>query len=54
MGKSKRGKALKAEGHTRGTCPKCSKKRVKLAWQEGKGAEAIKICKACYARLNRH
>ena len=51
MAKTRRGKALKAEGNWRGTCPKCHRTRVKLAWQVGKGKEAMKICKRCNAGL---
>ena len=53
MAKSKRGKAIKAEGNWRGTCPVCQRTRVKLAWAEGPGRDARKICKACYARAHR-
>lgn len=52
MAKSKRGKMLKAEGNWRGTCPICGKKRVKLAWANGSGREAQKICKVCYVQTN--
>ncbi len=53
MGKSKRGKAISGMVNWRGTCPLCKRQRVKLVWQEGAGKEALKICKACYGRINK-
>ena len=47
MGKTKRGKNIKSLTY-RGTCPACSRTRVKLMW-EGKAQDdsAIKVCKVC-------
>ena len=51
MAKNKRGKNLKRDGYTRGTCPKCHKARVKLAWEVKDGDKKIRICKICNARI---
>lgn len=46
MAKNKRGPCVKKEKNWRGTCPLCSRTRVKLLWNKDK----IKVCKHCAAK----
>jgi len=51
MAKPNRGKELKrnSPGAWRGTCPKCSRKRVRKIWSAvlAEGGEPISVCKHC-------
>ena len=50
MPKPNRGKELKRNrpGTWRGTCPKCSRKRVRKIWNAVvEGGEPISVCKHC-------
>jgi len=49
MGKTKRGRNIKADGW-RGTCPLCARTGVKLLWEKAAdGGAKLKVCKKCGA-----
>lgn len=48
MPKPNRGKELKrTTPGWRGTCPLCSRKRVRKIWHVVNGEETIRVCKHC-------
>ena len=48
MAKNNRGKGLWAMlNRSRGVCPMCGRKAVKLMWEAKKGEDTIKVCKLC-------
>ena len=47
MAKTKRGKNIKDIAGWRGTCPVCSRARVKLLWVAQKDGADVKACKVC-------
>ena len=50
MGKTKRGKNIKSATY-RGTCPLCTRTRVKLMWEGKDQADnSVKVCKCCAAK----
>ncbi|MHC1747838.1 MAG: hypothetical protein AB9856_05510 [Cellulosilyticaceae bacterium] len=47
MAKPRRGKGMVYNGYKRGTCPMCSRPRVRLAWEKLIDKQKIKVCKVC-------
>ena len=52
MSKAHRGKGIRDQfRHGRGECPVCSRKNVKILYEQEAGEKKVKICKTCKAAI---